>query len=153
MEGTIKPDGRFRRILCWCLVCLYAVAGVFHLLLPEPFLRIIPGWVPAPRDVIFLTGICELAGAAALLIRPLRRPAGVAFALYAVCVYPANINHALQDLWDAGGGSALAWAYHVPRLLLQPVLAWAPLYASGVVSWPFAARRPEKAKSPSGRGA
>jgi len=36
---------------------------------------------------------------------------------------------------------ALGWGYHAPRLLFQPVLIWAALYASEVAGWPFARRR------------
>ena len=115
---------------------LYVVAGLFHLLKPAPFLTITPAWVPAPQAVIFATGLCELGGAFALLFVPrLRRAAGIALALYAVCVYPANINHALLD--QSGGPRALGLWYHIPRLLLQPVLVWATLYAVAIVNWPF----------------
>jgi hypothetical protein len=35
---------------------------------------------------------------------------------------------------------ALGWAYHGPRLLFQPVLIWAALFAGKVLDWPFAQR-------------
>ena len=44
----------------------------------------------ARNPVIFVTGLCELAGAVALVTRPLRQWAGLAFALYALCVWPAK---------------------------------------------------------------
>ena len=31
----------------------------------------------------------------------------------------------------------LGWGYHAPRLLFQPVLIWAALYAGEVTTWPF----------------
>ena len=58
-------------------------------------------------------------------------------ALYAICVFPANIDHALQDLGSGGSTSLLGWWYHVARLLLQPLLVWAPLYSSLLIKWPF----------------
>ena len=120
------------------LAALYGAAGLFHLAMPEPFLLITPAWVPMPRAVILATGLCELAGAAGLLTRRLRFAAGIGLALYAVCVYPANIKHALDGL--PAGEVQLGWWYHGPRLLLQPVLVWWALFAGGVVDWPF--RRP-----------
>lgn len=95
---------------------------------------ITPSWVPFPRQVIFATGLCELAGAIALNTR-LRRAAGAALALYAVCVYPANIKHALYGLPE--GQLQLGWWYHAPRLALQPVLVWWALYAGELIEWPF----------------
>lgn len=81
--------------------------------------------------VITLTGIAEIAGALGLA-QPwsagLKRAAGIGLALYAVCVFPANINHMLMDM--AKPHPQLGWAYHVPRMLLQPVLVWAALWVS-----------------------
>ena len=118
------------------LAVLYLAAGTFHLATPEPFLLITPGWVPFPRQVILATGLCELAGAAGLLTARFRRAAGIGLALYAVCVYPANIKHAMGGL----PGVQLGLWYHVPRLLLQPVLVWWALFAGEVVAWPFRRR-------------
>lgn len=117
------------------LATAYALAGVAHLTRPSGFVAITPGWVPAPAIVVALTGVAELAGAAGLLIRPLRRAAGIGLALYALCVWPANFNHALNDI--PLGGTHLSWWYHGPRLALQPLLIWLPLWASGVIDWPW----------------
>jgi uncharacterized membrane protein len=134
---------RSRRVARWVLAALYLFAGILHIAVPAPFLMITPDWVPFPRQVILGTGLCELAGAAGLLTTRFRWAAGVALALYAVCVYPANIKHAVDDL--ATGQSQLGWWYHGPRLALQPALVWWALFAGEVVSWPLARRRNGKA--------
>ena len=126
--------GEGRSIGRWTLAAIYLVAGVLHLLIPDPFLAITPGWVPFPQAVILGTGLYEITGAAALLTRRLRRAAGVALALSAVLVFPANIKHAMDTLTD--GRMDLYWWYHGPRLLLQPVLGWWALYVGGVIDWP-----------------
>ena len=126
---------RNRAIARGVLATAYFVAGVAHLATPGTFLLITPDWVPFPRDVIVGTGLCELAGASGLLTRRLRRAAGIGLALYAVCVFPANIKHAIDGL--PPGQVQLNWWYHAPRLALQPVLVWWALFAGGVVTWPF----------------
>lgn len=100
---------------------------------------IVPDWVPRPRDVVLLTGVCELAGAVGLLVPRLRRFAGVMLALYAACVWPANVKHALEGIEIAGLPSG--WWYHGPRLALQPVLIWSALWGTGVIRWPFRRHR------------
>ncbi|QXZ82067.1 MULTISPECIES: DoxX family protein [Rhizobium] len=122
------------------LAVIYAVAGAFHLTVPDVFVTITPAWVPKPHEVIIVTGLCELAGAAALLTGRTRAIAGIALAAYAVCVYPANIKHAIDSL-SAPTPPVLGWWYHAPRLALQPVLVWWALYAGGLVTWPFSRRR------------
>ena len=128
-----RPD-RLRTALRWALGLVYLVAGIFHLRSTNAFLPIVPDWVPEPRLVVIATGWCELLGAVALLSRRLRRIAGIMLALYAVCVFPANIKHAFEHV--AIGGSRLGWGYHAPRLALQPVLVWWALFCSGVIDWP-----------------
>ncbi|WP_159977617.1 MULTISPECIES: DoxX family protein [unclassified Novosphingobium] len=124
------------------LAVLYAAAGVLHLALPAPFVGIVPSWVPLPTLVVALTGLAEIAGAAGLLqpLSPaLRRAAGWGLAAYALCVWPANVQHMLIDMAKPAHGLGLG--YHVPRLALQPVLIWWPLWSAGITDWPWR-RRP-----------
>lgn len=126
-----RPRAAFR----WLLAAIYLAAGIIHIVNPAPFLKITPAWVPYPATVILITGLCEVAGAIALATKPLRWWAGVLLAAYAVCVYPANVKHAIDQVIVAHQLHSL-W-YHVPRLLLQPVIVWWALYAGGVTDWPF----------------
>lgn len=127
-------EGRGRLIARWGLIAFYALAGVGHLLATDAMVRIVPAWVPAPRAVVIATGLCELAGAAALVGGRWQRAAGWALAAYALCVWPANVQHAIIDLTR---GTGLPLAYHAPRLALQPVIIWWALWASGAVNWPW----------------
>ncbi len=132
----IRPTPRsLARIV---LALAYLAAGVLHLIAPAPFLTITPGWVPAPEQVIRLTGAAEIAGAIGLMIPRLRRAAGIGLALYAVCVFPANIKHAVDNL---STGAGLGVAYHLPRLSLQPVIVWWALWAGQLIDWPSGRRR------------
>jgi uncharacterized membrane protein len=129
---------RVRRLMCWAMAAFYVVAGVLHLTATDGFLLIVPDWVPAPREVVLATGLVEIAGAAGLITRRWRSWAGLLLALYAVAVFPANINHALAGI--AVPGLPSSWWYHAPRLALQPVLVWWALFAADVIDWPFARR-------------
>lgn len=124
-----------RKAFLWLLAAAYLVAGLAHLAATDAFVAIVPDWVPAPRAVVLATGLAEILGAAALATRRWRRAAGLAFALYAVAVFPANIKHALDAV--PAGGVELGWWYHAPRLALQPVIVWLALWVTGWVDWPF----------------
>ncbi len=130
--------GQWRSALRWLLALFYLLAGVAHLRTPEPFLAITPPWVPWPLQMVLFTGVCEILGAIGLMIPRFRRAAGIMLAAYAICVFPANIHHAMQGI--AIGGTALGWGYHAPRLAFQPVLVWLALFAGGVIDWPFGRR-------------
>lgn len=141
-----SPQVRYerRRAIAMVLLALfYVVAGYFHLATPGTFLRVTPAWVPYPDVVVLLTGVCELAGVVALLIPRTRKLGAVALSIYAICVYPANVGHAVQDL--SGQHVGLGWLYHAPRLFAQPFIVWWSLYAGGVVG---GLRIPPKLETP-----
>lgn len=123
-----------RAVMRWTMSAFYLFAGVIHLLRPESFLPIVPEFVPFPREVILLTGLCEIAGSFALLTRRWRKLAGIMLALYALAVWPANIKHALEGISLPPVPNN--WWYHGPRLLLQPVIIWWALFCSGAIDWP-----------------
>lgn len=127
-----------RRVLRALLALIYLIAGYAHLAKPRGFLAITPDWVPNPELVVTLTGIAEIAGAIGLMIPTAligwaRPAAGIGLALYALCVWPANINHAINDI--PLGGVHQSWWYHGPRLAFQPVFIWWALWAGGVADW------------------
>ena len=134
-----RPHPRLRAVLRWLLAAIYIAFGVVHLRSAPGFLSIMPAWVPYPLEVVLFTGVCEILGGLGLLVPRLRWISGVMLALYAVCVYPANLHHAFGQV--AVGGLPSSWWYHGPRLAFQPVFVWWALFAGGVIDWPFR-RRP-----------
>ena len=126
--GEQSCETRAQAVARWALLLFYALAGVAHLVATDAMVRIVPGWVPFAHAVVIGTGCCELAGAAGLTTLRWRRAAALGLALYAVCVFPANVKHAVHDL---GGGVGLGWWYHAPRLLAQPLIVWWALWVAG----------------------
>jgi len=124
-------ESKARAAARWLLILAYSLAGIVHLLRPAAFAPVIPFWVPLPYEVTLFTGPCELIGALGLMTTRYRRLAGTMLALYAVCVFPANIKHAIDDL---SAGTGLSWWYHGPRLAAQPLIVWWALWAGWVTS-------------------
>ena len=93
-----------------------------------------PAQVPFPQEVVFWTGVAEIAGALALVQgfdARLRKAAGIALALYALAVWPANINHFMIDMAREDGGLGLI--YHVPRMFAQPLIILWALWSGEVI--------------------
>jgi uncharacterized membrane protein len=100
-----------------------AFAGLSHLLMPAPFLQHLPEWVPMRTELVFITGVIEIALGATLLTRePWRRRAGWATAWYLVAVFPGNLYVAVADVEvDGQPGGVYPWL----RLPLQALfIAW-----------------------------
>ena len=131
----IKP----RFVMRFIMAAFYLAAGIFHITSPQGFIRIVPSFVPWPVEVVWLTGVAEIAGAIGLMLPHLQKAAGIGLALYAICVFPANINHAINQI-DVGV-LPNSWWYHAPRFALQPVLVWWALFCSEVVDWPWQRNR------------
>ncbi len=91
------------------LAGLLRLAGLGHFVIADALVTIVPAAVPFARAIVLLTGLFELLAAVLLLVpsKKLRALAAIGLALYAVAVYPANIQHMLNDLASrpAGWGS------------------------------------------------
>lgn len=132
---TLAGLDRLRLVLRLLMAAIYILFGGVHLAAADSFLPIMPPVIPYPRAVVLFTGACEIAGGVGLLLPRTRRLAGIMLAIYALCVWPANIY---QALWRVHVPPLPdSWWYHGPRLAFQPVLVWWALFAGGVTDWPF----------------
>jgi uncharacterized membrane protein len=102
-------------------------------------------WVPFPYETVLATGVCEIFGAVGLMTRRWRRVAAWLLAAYAVCVFPANIKHLIDDI---GTGTGLGWFYHGPRMVAQPLIVWWTLLAGGILRWPFGHAEARDSRNP-----
>jgi uncharacterized membrane protein len=81
------------------LAALFATSGTVHLVRPEAYEPIMPGFVPKHREVVYASGVAELLCAAGLLHPRTRSAAGWASVALLLAVYPANLKMAA----DAAG--------------------------------------------------
>jgi uncharacterized membrane protein len=89
---------RLRAALRWILAALMVVAGVAHFATPEPFVRIVPAWLPFPLALVLVSGVFEILGGVGLLVRRTRRAASYGLAALYLAVFPANLNQALHQI-------------------------------------------------------
>ncbi len=109
------------------LAGLFAASGLLHLVRPEAYEPIMPKSVPAHRQVIYLSGLLELACAAGLLHPRTRSRAGWASLGVLLAVYPANVKMARDAArTDRSGFKALAFG----RLPLQIPMLWSAYRAA-----------------------
>lgn len=98
--------------------------GVLHFVDPDPFIAIMPPYLPSPRALVLLSGFFEIAGGLGLLWKRVRRAAGLGLVALYIAVFPANLHMALHHL-SLGPTTPPAWALWA-RLPLQLVLIfWA----------------------------
>jgi uncharacterized membrane protein len=74
----------------------FLLGGIAHFAFTDAEMRIVPPWMPWPREAVLLSGVAELLGAAGVLWRPARRPALWGLFALTVAVTPAHI-YMLQE--------------------------------------------------------
>jgi uncharacterized membrane protein len=109
------------------LAVLFGVSGVLHFVRPVPFEKIVPRQLPRKKELVYASGVAEIACAAGLLHPRTRRTAGLLSAGLLAAVFPANVQMAL-DLNRKGSPRAKAIGF--ARLPLQIPLIRAALKAS-----------------------
>ncbi|MEM7695842.1 MAG: hypothetical protein AAF318_15440 [Pseudomonadota bacterium] len=124
MPSPADPDVAAKRVARLLLAALFAAAGVFHFTHTADFAALI-AWLPAPGAIVWATGAVELLLAAALLTARWRKAAGVALALYALAVLPANIAMALDPALHRGFPEWALWLRVVLQAPLVALILWA----------------------------
>jgi uncharacterized membrane protein len=104
---------------------VFVVIGLSHFsALKFDMLAMLPPPVPAELWVIYLTGVCELAGAVGLLYQKTRTLACVCLMLLLLCVFPANIYAALHQIPFNGRPATPLPLRTLIQLLLLGLLTW-----------------------------
>lgn len=80
-----------RRIGLGVVIAFFLAGGIAHFVFAAAEISIIPPYVPYPLAVNTLVGVCELLGAAGLVLPGSRRAAGIGLILLALAVTPANV--------------------------------------------------------------
>jgi uncharacterized membrane protein len=110
------------------LAALFVVAGLLHFLLTPMYMRIMPGYLPAPRLLVQISGLCELLGGIGLLVPATQRIAAWGLIALLIAVMPANVTMALDH---AAWPRIPEWALWMRLPLQIPLIWWAWLYTRG----------------------
>ena len=98
----------------------FGLSGTLHFTHTRAYVRIVPPYLPAPRELVLVSGAAELAGALGVLMPATRRAAGLGLVALLGAVFPANVHMALHP--------EQAGAARIPRALL-----WARLPLQGAM--------------------
>lgn len=101
------------------LAIFFFLAGLGHLLMPGPYVAIMPPYIPWPRAMVTLSGGAEILGALGVCLPATRKTAGWCLIVLLIAVFPANIQ-AISNGMVVAGYSIPAWALWA-RLPLQPL--------------------------------
>jgi uncharacterized membrane protein len=102
---------------------VFVFAGILHFVIPRTYESIVPDWLPAPRALVYASGVAEIAAGAALMHSRTRRLGGLLSIATLVAVFPANVHMALNPGRYRVPGGRLALYLRLPVQAL--FIAWA----------------------------
>jgi uncharacterized membrane protein len=103
------------------LGAFFLAAGSLHFLRPNPYVAIVPDALPRKRELVYASGVAEIAGGVGVLAAPTRRAAGWWLIATLLAIFPANVNMAVNAERFRSVPEPLLWA----RLPVQGLLiAW-----------------------------
>jgi len=104
------------------LGAVFVTAGTLHFVKPRIYEAIMPRYLPAHRELVYASGVAEIAGGAGVLYPKTRKGAAYWLIATLVAVFPANVEMAVHAERFKKIPEPLLWA----RLPLQGALiAWA----------------------------
>lgn len=116
-----------KRLALLGLSLFFVAAGINHFLNPDFYVAIMPPYLPALGELVYLSGAFEVIGGVAVLVPAVRAAAGWGLILLLLAVFPANLHMALNpELFPDVSPTALylrlplqalfiAWAYWATR--------------------------------------
>ena len=108
---------RIARLFCGPVMFLL---GLNHFINPEFYEKILPDYIPAPREMVYISGVAEIVAALMTMHARTRRPGGYFFIAVLVAIFPANVHMALNPDRYPGLPEAGLWA----RLPLQALFVY-----------------------------
>jgi uncharacterized membrane protein len=103
------------------LGAFFLAAGSLHFLRPKPYVAIVPDALPGKLEIVYASGVAELAGGALVLPRRTRRVAGWWLIATLIAVFPANVHMALHPERYRG---IPPWALWLRLPLQGACIAW-----------------------------
>ena len=99
---------------------VFVAAGANHFVHPRPYEAIMPPELPAHTELVYASGVAEVAGGLAVLHPRTARAGGLWLITTLLAVFPANVHMAVRAERYAAIPEALLWA----RLPGQALLIW-----------------------------
>jgi uncharacterized membrane protein len=120
------------------LALLMVSAGILHFVRSGFFLKIVPSYLPFPLEIVYVSGVCEIALGILLLIPRFSPLAAWGIIALLIAVFPANIYaYQHQELIPAPP------IVHLIRLPLQGVLIlWAYWHTGRINALPIDSPKP-----------
>ncbi|WP_109852557.1 hypothetical protein [Aquimarina sp. AU58] len=109
----------------YILSFIFGIAGVFHLIRPKAFMRIMPLYIPYHKLLVYVSGIAEILVSCGLLFTTTKTVSAWSIIFMLILFFPVHIHMLIHKKASLN----LPKFVLVTRLLLQfGLIYWANLY-------------------------
>ena len=114
---------KYKTLTIFVMGVMYVIIGIKHFTDPQYFLDIVPPQLPFKLFLVYLTGLIEVVGGAAILAPKTRKAGAYLLIFLLVSVFPANIylyvSETPQNLLGISKTDALIrMPFQIPLILL-----------------------------------
>lgn len=120
---------RARSIARWVLGVFFVLAGANHFLNTAFYVAIMPPWLPWHLELVWLSGVAEIALGAMVLFRRTQVLGGWGLVALCIAVFPANLHMALNPALFPQFPPVLLWLRLPLQLLALGWIWWSTLSA------------------------
>lgn len=122
---SVLPRSKVRAALLILISLFFLFAGVSHFTNPGFFVSIVPPYLPAHLELVYLSGVFEILGGLGVLLPATRRWAGWGLIALLFAVYPANVHMAMHPEPFVAQGTPLSALYlRLPFQFVFMALVW-----------------------------
>ena len=114
---------KYKLFTIYVMSIMYVFIGIRHFTDPQYFLDIVPPQLPSKSFLVYLTGLIEVVGGAAILAQKTRKAGAYLLIFLLISVFPANIylylSETPQNLLGISKTDALIrMPFQIPLILL-----------------------------------
>lgn len=103
------------------MAVMLTVTGIAHFVITDQMVAMLPDAMPAKRELVYFTGVCELAAVIGLLWTKFSKLTSIMLIIFFIAILPANIADALKG---DSGGFGHGPAYLLIRIPEQVLYIW-----------------------------
>ena len=104
------------------MAAMLVATGISHFTNTDQMVVMMPDFMPAKRELVYFTGVCELVAVVGLVWNKTARLASVLLIVFCVLVLPANIAGSLKSV--NFGGMEYGPVYLLLRVPMQLFFIW-----------------------------
>ncbi len=116
-------DSNLAGIIALSAMLLFTALG--HFMFTRGMSAMLPDFVPFKMQLVYLTGLIEIAAAIGIFIPGFRKVTGILLIIFFILILPANIYAAIKHLnYETGNTDGKGLSYLWFRIPFQVLLIW-----------------------------